>query len=188
MRRAAALALVLAACGGASPDPVEPTPEEEPVQTADPEWLPTPYTAEQIAEACAPGRWSLYEEVDAEGATTYSRTSFVEGEPGMATFESVATDAEGEPTGEPRRASAPWEALRDHARYAANATTVSDATIELPSGTWETRLYRIQNDDGTETHAWFAPSLPGPPVRHVVQDGDGHVLSSMTLIAFHDPR
>ena len=126
--------------------------------------------------------------MDAEGVTSHSRTSFVEGEPGMATFESVATDPEGQPTGEPRRASAPWEALRDHARYPTGSTTVSDATLELPSGTWETRLYVISNDDGTTTRAWFAPSLPGPPVRHVVEDGEGHVLSSMTLIAFHDPR
>ncbi len=185
------LALVaLTACGGASataPEVEAPHPEES---MSEPEgaMAPTPYTSAQIAAACAPGRFSLFEDTDADGAVTYSRTTFVEGAEGLATFEMTAADADGAPLGEARTVSVPWDALRDHASYPASQTTITDATIETPAGRFETRHYEVAGEDGTTTHAWFARSLPGPPVRHEVRGPDGALVSSMVLRAFHDPR
>ncbi|MGF1467568.1 MAG: hypothetical protein ACFCGT_15695 [Sandaracinaceae bacterium] len=170
-----------AACGGGAST-------EVPSSTAagQPRMAPTPFRAEQIRAACPVGRSSVWALTTPDG-TARQRVVFAAHTADGAVIESVALGPDGEPAGAAERGTATWEELRLHASYPAAHTTITDATVEVPAGTFATRLYTVVDPEaGTTTRAWFAPALPGPPVRHVVEQG-GQIVSSMVLERIHLP-
>jgi len=182
--------VLLVACGGAAPEvETRARPADAPAEApaAEPATAPTPFTAAQIRDGCPTGRWSVYRYTTPEGVTR-RRMTFVQTDANVAWFDVVALDEDDEPIGEIEGGDATWEELRQHAAYPVPATTISDATLETPAGTFETRLYTVVDEEaGTTTRAWFAPSLPGPPVRHRVER-DGELVSDMILEAVHVPE
>jgi hypothetical protein len=101
---------------------------------------------------------------DAEGCTIHTWTTLPDG--------TVRDDGE-------RRSA--WAELLGHAVFPAERTTVEDATIETPGGTFATRLYTITELDGSVKRLHFARDLPGPPVSMTVERG-GAEVSRMTLL------
>lgn len=174
-RLASALAALLVACGGAQ-SPAEP----------DLAMAPTPFTAEQIRDACPTGRVAVWQMTSPDG-TRRVRSWFEGSNSEGTTFRSVPLDDADQPLGEPDGGTATWEELRLHASYPAEHTVVTDATLEVPAGTFETKLYTVTDPDaGTVTRAWFATSLPGPPVRMVVERG-GEPVQEMVLESVRMP-
>jgi hypothetical protein len=182
LRGVLVLSALVAACGATPPPPAEPA---EPADAN----APTPYTAEQIRGGCPLGRWRTY--AISGLASGLERMTFVESGPDGAVVESVAVDENGTPTEAPTRSPATWEELRSHASFPASRTTIRDASVTVPAGTFACRLYEVQEpDDGAgprTSRYWFATdvSLAGPPIRMEVVSGD-EIMMGMVLVAWGD--
>jgi hypothetical protein len=169
MRLVLLFALV-SACGGPStPAPV----------AAQGTIAPRPYTAEQIRDAMpvgteiryrieaagAPATLVVYR-VDAADATSVTMTDRVlSADGGTVIAEETNTTA--------------WAKLMEHASFPADATTVRDASVEVPAGRYDTTEYVVRRDGGVTTFH-FAKTLPGPPVSMVAEQG-GVVTRRMVL-------
>ncbi|MDX1689997.1 MAG: hypothetical protein R3290_03125 [Acidimicrobiia bacterium] len=141
---------------------------------------PTPFSAEEIRAACRPGRRSTYRVEQAGGDPVLSVSEFVEGDAETGQFVATTTDLAGEPIGEPKRGSATWGDLQAHASYPEDGTTVVEERREVPAGTYDCWRY-TRSDGDTTTTAWFAKTLPGPPIDRIVER-DGTVISRMVLL------
>lgn len=96
----------------------------------------------------------------------------------------------GEPLGDPRSAPVTWADLESHATYQADHTRVETTEVTVPAGTFSAWLYIVEEDtsEGLKvTRAWFAPELPGAPVKHVVEL-DGQLRSTMELVTHENPE
>ncbi len=171
--------------GGCAHTPGGESVTQDPVTATAPESAPTPFTEAQIRAGCPVGRVDVYRITAADGQTMERRTSFVAADEERATFESVGLDENGSPVGEADRGSATWAELRDHARYPAAQTTVVDAEVTVPAGTFAVRLYEVREGERI-TRAWFAPELPGPPIRHEMEEA-GRLVSRMELVSHQAP-
>lgn len=127
------------------------------------EFLPTPFTAEQIGEAWREGYemtlrvWTPQNEVWSKTRVeTWSRDS-------IETSEQEIDDA-GSPRGEKSLSSSSWESLRDHARFLSSTTTRDRAEMDTPLGRLAGWLYTAEGTDGSISEFFFADDYPGPPV------------------------
>lgn len=172
---ALALAFVVAACGGAAPQPSA-------TATAPAAAIaPRPYTPEQIRDAMPVGTDMRYRieaagapativayHVDAADATSVTMTDRVLSEDGAKVIAEEKSTTE-------------WVKLMEHATFPADATTVRDASVEVPAGRFETTEYVVRRDGSVVTFH-FAKTLPGPPVS-MVEEADGVVKRSMKLVS-----
>ena len=150
-----------------------------------PDHLPTPFSAEQIRYGCADGRTiSIREEAPGQ-APTFRRIRFLAADADGGEQELQATDAEGNPIGEPRRGRSTWLELQQHASQPADATTVEEVALDLPFGAFACWLYVVR-EPGTEVRFWFAKELPGMPVQ-VEEWTDGVLAGRMLMIANEMP-
>lgn len=151
-----------------------------------PDELPTPFSAEEIRAACAPGRSNTYL-VEKAGADPYlMRWEFVDGDDEWGESQRWTETPSGERRDEPASSRARWTEFQGHASYPAATTKVSPVALSIEAGEFECWLYTTE-EEGSTTRAWFARTLPGPPVR-VVEEAGGAVEYSSTLVAFADPR
>ena len=143
--------------------------------------LPTPYTAAQIRDAYQPGFVSTYRHV--RGAdVSLQRTTVVSATAAGVSLRFEPVDAAGNVVGDVTTGEATWEELRDHAAFPAHATEhFPDETVVVPYGTVHVRRYVVAGPDGTTRTFWFAPSMPGPPVRMTITNSEGPV-SAMELV------
>lgn len=132
------------------------------VPESEQQFAPTPFSADQIREAMPIGRvieWRL------TMGSTNQRTA-------ETTWTVIGADASGmtlrtEPGGE--ESTTAWTGLRDHARFPAPSTEVTaGVVIETSLGALNTTRYVVTKPGSLERY-WFAPSLPGPPIRHEVE-------------------
>lgn len=182
--------LALAACGGHAPAAQSP----QPTQTAEPAGAPAPaseaagalaeapYTAEQIRDATPAGRTYRFamRQGDQEAQVTVRFTKVT---PDQATIERTVVDASGK-TLEQASEESTWQQIVGHAAYPADATEITDATVEVPAGTFDAMLYTVSGEqDGKPviSRVYFAKSLPGAPVKTEITVGD-QVVFSMILI------
>lgn len=77
-------------------------------------------------------------------------------------------------------ATSTWAELVAHAAFPVALTTIEDAMVTVPAGTFPTRRYTVRDLDGTTRVFDFATALPGPPVQ-VSATRDGAPLMTMTL-------
>ncbi len=172
MRRSApALVAVLAACAA--------TPHQ-------PTIAPRPFTADQIRAAMPVGtviefrmeqppqppivmHWTVTA-ADARSITISTRLAAEDG--------TLIKDAGAETTA--------WSDLVKHATFPADATTMTESSVTVPAGTFESIDYVVKATakDGRPVVRTlrFAKSLPGPPVS-LVEEKDGAVIMRMTLLS-----
>lgn len=147
--------------------------------------LPTPYTAAQIQESCAPGTVVVFRVETPGGPAMLQSTEFVGDDGENATFVARSTDAAGGPLGEPREATAPWSALRDHASFPASAATREPTRCTTALGTFDGWLYvhteRVEGQPDQVHRFWFAHDLPGPPLLVETSVG-GEVVMRMEMV------
>src|SRR6266487_2135990 len=129
-----------------------------------PDHLPTPFSAEQIRQACPVGRTIRMREESPGEETTYRQITFIEADPEGAVQEFQATDADGHPLGEPGRRQSTWLDLQRHASQPVDGTVVDEDSLALPFGTFACWRYTVQAP-GSEVRFWFAQEMPGMPVQ-----------------------
>lgn len=143
---------------------------------------PRPFTPEQIRDAMPPG--TVREHVIEREGVVIGRRRWVvtAADPERAELEFEDLDADGLTTNVERR-SPTWKELCAHATFPEARTRIDDVTLELPFGRLACRLYRVTDEDGeTERRFWFAPEVPGAPVRFATVRGDV-ILHQSTLTA-----
>jgi hypothetical protein len=152
----------------------------------DPAHHPTPFSAEQIRQACAPGRRNVYR-VAAAAADPYLETwTFRRGDATGGQFTQLRTGLDGMPRSEVEQIGATWDELQAHASYPAATTSLAVATVAATAGTFDGWLYETVEGESV-TRAWFARGLPGPPVL-IVTERTGAEVFRYELLAFEDPR
>lgn len=143
-------------------------------------YLPTPFSAAQIREACPAGRTVRFL-VEKVGSPTLTQvTTFLAADELGAEHQTVAL-LDDEPLGDPIVRSTGWEGFQAHASFPAQATELGEETIEIPAGRFECWRYTVTGGDESNTF-WFAQSLPGMPVKVEIRRNDT-VISTMTMLA-----
>ena len=71
--------------------------------------------------------------------------------------------------------------LREHAEFPRFAVKISEAKVEVPAGTYECVVYTVTAAEEVVTF-FFAKTLPGPPVKMVIEKG-GKVVRKQELVA-----
>lgn len=136
------------------------------------EFLPTPFSAEQIGEAWREG-YEMTTRVWTPESETLSRTR-VEG----WSRETIETseqqiDTSGAAVGETTTATSSWESLRDHARFPAESASRERVRRDTALGELDGWLYTVRGSDESVSEFFFADRYPGPPiVFHRTKDGD----------------
>lgn len=187
---AAAALIALAGCGSKPPPASAPAPEQ-PGATGDPAQAPAgdevvlaqpPFTAEQIRAATKEGR--TYRFAMQQGEQTLTVTMrFSEVTDAGATIERSVVDAAGN-TVDQGKEQATWDVLVDHASYPADATEITETSIEVPAGRFDVMLYTIkteQEGNPVVSRMYFARELPGAPVKAEITVGD-QPMFSMELV------
>ena len=139
------------------------------------EYLPTPYTAEEIREAWQVGFELTTHHMTPEGEEI-SMTRVEAWSQGKVEMSAVTFDIAGDPKGEPRLVESTWEELRDHARFPSAIAARERAQRETVMGELEGWLYRVAGEEGRRSEFFFADGLPGPPVVYSHFEGDAEVL------------
>lgn len=131
---------------------------------AEEEFLPTPYTADEIRDAWVAG-FEVLTRTRAAAGVVYSLTRVVQSsDEGFTMVEVEATESGRAKEGaDPTRYSGTWDELRDHARFPTSRATRQRTERDTPLGRLEGWLYLVEGDDGV-TEFFFADGLAGPPV------------------------
>lgn len=185
----ALLPLGVAACGAKEETNVtsEPWPSEA-ERTMEEGQAPTPFTADQIRDACGRGRRSTYR-MEVVGMEPFLQTfHFLYADEFGASFEVAMTDLEGNGKGQAQRLQSRWTDFQSHAAWPAEATTITEESVEVPAGSYPCFRYRVEREKDGKPHvveAWFARAVPGPPVK-LIETLDGQVRQTMTLVEHVD--
>lgn len=163
----------------------EPTlkPETRPPEPEPPSHAPVPFEASAIRAATAPGRTYIFLVTEDGGPKKRRKIEFVKVDDEGTTMRITNQDLFGHTKGEPKDARVTWAELMSHATYPADATTITNAEVNVAAGRYESKLYTVTETikgAAQTTRAWFALELPGAPVKHEVER-DGTIVSSMEL-------
>ncbi len=138
---------------------------------AQPETAPSPYTAMQIRDSSAVGRTYRYRVESMGKAAIEKKLVWKTWSEQDCSIESSKYDLAGKAIGKPKVEKSSWQALRQHAVFLEKNTTTRNEKVTVPAGTFDTTVYQLVEEvDGNllTKHFWFAPHLPGPPVKLVV--------------------
>lgn len=138
----------------------------------DPDHAPTPFTADEIRRGCPPGRSITIRHTNQDASEENWLTVFVEANEEGALLTNQRVTQSSEPVGEASEFRATWDELQPHASFPADITTIETESLSTPLGTFECLRYTIEEADGTKV-LWFAPALPGLPVRTEAKDPTG---------------
>jgi len=175
------LLLLTAFCAGACAAPASNERTAAPSDGA----APTPYTADEIRRANAPGTIRVFR-IEQAGVPATIQTVHFTGDDGVrATVETTLTDLQGKSLSKPIVAEETWEALRLHASFPTEATTSREATCEVGAGSFECTLYEVRADDQVSKF-YFASNEAGPPVLLQVEVG-GSLVMKMELMEVTRP-
>ncbi len=183
--------IALAACGGTAPAAQSPQSSEAsqapgagptPAGEAAGALAQAPFTAEQIRDATPVGRTYRFAlrqgEQEVQVTVRFTRVA-----PDQASMERTIVDASGKVL-EQATEDTSWQQIVGHAAYPADATEITDATVEVPAGTFDAMLYTVSGEqDGKPvvSRMYFAKSLPGAPVKTEITVGE-QVVFSLVLV------
>ncbi|HEX5135633.1 MAG TPA: hypothetical protein VFY93_01550 [Planctomycetota bacterium] len=151
-----------------------------------PDHAPTPFTADEIRDACGEGRTDSFRiERDGQKPLTHTMT-FLKGDREGVDMEFTTKTEDGK-VAEPVKRHQTWKDLQAHASFPEGDTKLSEEAVEVPAGKFECVLYTVHRggDDAPTLRLWFAKKLPGPPVKMTTEQ-TGKVVSSMTLLEHKD--
>ena len=134
--------------------------------------LPTPYTADQIRDACVQGLQIHWDNRDGANTVRQVWTVVEHGEEQV----SFAYAIEGEETVTRQFG---WEELRQHASFPAASTTKEDVTLETAMGPVEAWHYTVAGEPRKDF--WFAKEWAGPPALMTVTH-EGTVVARMEQV------
>lgn len=184
------LALASTACSApARHDPVvasAPTPSATASAPPDPDAgrAPTPYTVDQLRKALVVGKQLTFVVEGPDKLPQQKRFRFVAADDEHVTVATELLGDDGKVLGQPEVEITTWDALRHHASYPVEATTISDATAEVPAGSFACKRYTVierKDDAELRTVACFGLETPGPPLEMTVEK-NGKLVLSMSLL------
>lgn len=188
--RIAQLVVVLAitACG-----PAKAPPEAAPVATTPAEPAPTghvapPFTAADLAAGLPVGTELKLRVVAAGEPTVVQHWIWTESDAEGCTIRGLLLAEDGQTVLTDSAGRSSWAELETHAHFPAALTTMSESSIEVEAGTFDTWRFDVQaagpGDPVKVYH--FARTLPGPPVlmEHTL---DGEVVLRMELVSRTQP-
>ncbi len=189
------LSVLLAACSPApAPPPAEPVPHAvsrltPPAEPRVPDFLPPPFTADQIRDAMPIGTTLRFERraPDGSGFQTWTVTGSTETH---ATISFQPEMADGTPLGAAAVRTNAWTDLRDHAKFDASKAVASDRPVTTEPGTGPGRHYVLTEPTkggDVVSELDFALTLPGPPIRMSVRAPDGSLDHEMILLERRSP-
>jgi hypothetical protein len=139
-----------------------------------PMMLPTPYTAEQIRQAFAPGKQLMFGMETPEGKPV-QHWRVLEADETTVTIEYRTQGQEQAAT-----QTHTWVELQQHASFDAAETTRVEETRTEALGTFDCWIY-TRSREGEVTTFVFAKELPGPPLKMTTVVGDQPVFSMEQL-------
>ena len=141
-------------------------------------WLPRPYTPDEIQAGNRPGTTRVYL-ISQTGVEPVLQTGrFLPDDAGQARFENLVVDLAGKPVGERTEGHATWEELQGHANFSAADTVLSPASCTVAAGVFHGSLYERTEAPAAPGRApvvhrfWFSADRPGPPVLYEMTRGD----------------
>jgi hypothetical protein len=143
---------------------------------------PTPFTAEEIRNACPQGTAVVLRRESMDQVVTVTHT-FAKCDEEGADVELTVTNEEGKELGKQTKRSS-WKEMQEHASFPEPDTKITEETVEVPAGKFECLLYTVVQDTAGKRirkSMHFAKKLPGPPVK-MVFEMDGKVQFTMTLV------
>lgn len=151
----------------------------------EPGHAPTPFTADEIRSGCPAGR-TMKLLVEAAVEPPYHRhIKFIEVDDRGATQDLWRTTLDGLPLGEIDTVYSTWDELQRHASFRAAATAIESESIDLDTGTVDCLRYTVR--EGITIHTfWFAPTLPGMPVKFTAHADDR--LTYLSVMIANTPR
>ncbi len=154
-------------------------------RTLEPGHAPTPFTADEIRSGCPAGRtMKLLVEASVE-PPYHGHIRFVEADDRGATQDLWRTTLDGLPLGGIDTVYSTWSELQRHASFPARMTTVENESIDLDIGTIDCLRYRVR--EGITIHTfWFAPALPGMPVKFTAHTDD--LLTYVSVMIANTPH
>jgi hypothetical protein len=157
-----------------------PRPSSHDPHVLDPAHAPTPFTADEIRRGCPVGR-TIAVRIEQQGEAPIVRiTRYVACDESAATIERRRVTAEGEPPDPGRTERATWRELQAHASFPSLGTTIAPEVIDTPLGRLACLRYSVE-DGATRRTFWFAPEVPGMPVKMEVRQ-QGRVALTVTMI------
>ncbi len=128
-----------------------------------------PFSADEIRDATRPGRRYTFRQ-ESQGNVTYNLMEFLNVGEDSLLMMTTQLNGEREPIGEPATKPATWAELESHAHFPRAHTTIEDAEIEVPAGTFACSLYTVAEPGAVMAQRyWFAKDLPGAPVKVEVE-------------------
>ena len=173
------LVLAVLACAATLAAACASSPPVAPDATGAADLAPFPYTAAQIRDATPAGRTYVFRMAQGDEVVLRTIRFMAVDAEGAETLATLA-DLTGAPVAEPARQRVSWDELRQHASYPRATTTLSDATVTVPAGTFACRRYVVQIGSDEQIVVDFAHDLPGAPVSLVDVKAGAEVLR-MTL-------
>ena len=138
------------------------------------EFLPTPYTADQIGDAWREG-YEMTMKVWTPAREIVSRTTVEKWSRQEITTSEQELDASGAPAGDKSAGSSSWEDLRDHARFPTSTTSRQRESRKTVLGDLDGWLFTVKGEGSSVSEFFFADNFPGPPV-FFSQTKDGSVV------------
>ena len=102
----------------------------------------------------------------AEGPSWRRVNRFVDPDDEGATLQRWRIGPDGDPTGDVETEVTTWLRLQGHSSFPVSVVTITPDTVELPFGTVEALRYTVDDGGDGATTFWFAPTIPGMPVRY----------------------
>jgi hypothetical protein len=146
----------------------------------DPDHAPTPFTADEIRQACVEGRTVDVRHEHADAPTSYWRTVFSQHVDRGVVITNQQIDDAGASLGQANRMEVTWDELQAHASFPAATTTISEEAITTELGDLDCMLYTVTEDAVTKL-LWFATSRPGLPVRTLELNNGTRVAATEIL-------
>ena len=100
-------------------------------------------------------------------------------------FTNTIEDADGAIMKGPTEQHDTWTSLRDHALFPVSSTRIDEDDVSVPAGSWDALRYtvtRARGDAQIVDTFWFAPELPGPPVRFLSRSGEEEIFVMELLL------
>lgn len=163
--------VALAACKPAPPE-----------VAAAPAQLPAPFDAAALQAGLSVGT-HLYFTMTAEGAPPrHERWEIVSATDAEAVIRTTDVDVGGMPLGPPQDETFTWTALESHATFPADFTVVRESELLTPMGALPVWIYVVEppGDEAKADIFYFAPSMPGPPVK-METEADGAIVFTMEM-------
>ena len=158
--------------------------------SAPPRFAPVPFPAAAIRDATHAGRTYVFRVEEAGKAPHMERIRFVKVDRDGAMLANAEWALDASPPADVHAEWVTWKELEVDSRFLSALTAITDAATDVPAGHFDCLLYTITPSRSSCAHpvvrrAWFAPALPGAPVRlELTSDDSPEPLLRMVLVEY----